>query len=399
MPTSATPANPAIARSAAPKQSRWIATARFACLAMTIGSAAAAAHAADENPIKVGHFASLTGKDASFGIVSRKGILLAVEEINAAGGLLGRPVEYLVEDIQSKAGESATAVKKLLSRDKVVAILGGNPSSNSLEAAPLCQRAGIPMMAISSTSPKVTAVGDCIFRICFIDPFQGAVLGRFARESLHARRLALLTPVTPYGVGLAGELRQKFTALGGEIVGEQKYAEGDKDFKAQLTALRSLQPDVIAVPGYYTEAALICRQARELGLTSIFIGGDGWEAPQLTELGGPAVEGAYYSTGFSADNSAPAVRDFVRRFRHRWDNTDPDSTAALGYDAMMLYADAIRRAGTTDRAALRAALASTRDFAGVTGRITIDKDRNATKSAVMMRVAAGRTEFVETVEP
>ena len=350
-------------------------------------------------PIKIGHYGSLTGKDASFGIVSRKGIMLAIEELNAAGGLLGRPVEYLVEDIQSKAGESATAVKKLLSRDKVIAILGGNPSSNSLEAAPLCQSARIPMMAISSTNPKVTTIGDYIFRICFIDPFQGAVLGRFARESLHARRLALLTPVTPYGIGLSNELRKRFTSLGGEVVAEQKYAEGDKDFKAQLTAIRTFQPDVIAVPGYYTEAALICRQARELGLSSIIIGGDGWEAPQLTELGGRSVEETYYSTGFSADNSAPQVREFVRKFRIRWDGETPDSTAALGYDAMMLYADAIRRAGTTDSTALRDAIAATKDFPGVTGRITIDRERNATKSAVIMRVKNGRSEFVETVDP
>lgn len=354
---------------------------------------------AEEATIRIGHFGSLTGKDASFGIVSRKGILLAVDEINAAGGLLGRPVEYLGEDIQSKAGESATAVKKLLSRDKVVAILGGNPSSNSLEAAPLCQNARIPMMAISSTNPKVTTIGDYIFRVCFIDPFQGSVLAKFARESLHARRLALLTPVTPYGIGLAGEMRKTFTALGGEVVAEQKYAEGDKDFKAQLTALRAFQPEVIAVPGYYTEAALICRQARELGLTGTFIGGDGWEAPQLTELGGQAVDGTYYATGFTADNSSPQVREFVRKFRARWDNETPDSTAALGYDAMMLCADAIRRAGTTDSARLRDALATTRDFPGVTGRITIDRERNATKSAVMMRVRDGRAEFVETVDP
>jgi branched-chain amino acid transport system substrate-binding protein len=209
----------------------------------------------------------------------------------------------------------------------------------------------------------------------------------------------LLTPVTPYGIGLSSELRQKFAALDGEVVAEQKYAEGDKDFKAQLTALRSFQPDVIAIPGYYTEAALICRQARELGLTGTFIGGDGWEAPQLTELGGKAVDDTYYATGFTAENSAPQVREFVRKFRARWDNETPDSTAALGYDAMMLCADAIRRAGTTDGPALRDALAATRDFPGVTGRITIDRERNATKSAVIMRVRDGRPEFVETVDP
>lgn len=367
-------------------------TTAFALLACVT-----AAHAAD--PIKIGHFGALTGKEAAFGIASRKGIVMAIEELNAAGGILGRPVEYLGEDIQSKAGESATAVKKLISRDKVVAILGGNPSSNSLEAAPLCQNARIPMMAISSTNPKVTTIGSYIFRICFIDPFQGAVLGRFAREHLHARRIALLTPVTPYGIGLSNELRKKFTELGGEVVAEQKYAEGDKDFKAQLTAIRTFRPDVIAATGYYTEAALICKQARELGLEATLIGGDGWEAPQLTELGGKAVEDTYYSTGFSADNAAPEVREFVRKFQARWNNEIPEALSALGYDAMMLYADAIRRAGTTDGPALRDAIAATKDFPGVTGRTTIDGQRNSSKPAVILRVKNGRTEFVSAVAP
>ena len=201
-------------------------------------------------PIRVGHFASLTGKEASFGVAGRKGIELAVAELNAAGGVLGRPVEYLVEDIQSKAGESATAVKKLVARDKVVAVLGANASSNSLEAAPICQAAHVPMIALSSTSPKVTAMGTYIFRVCFIDPFQGAVLAKFARTTLHAKRVALLTSATaPYSVGLSGVFRERFTADGGEIVAEQKYAEGDKDFRAQLTAIRTFKPDVIAATG------------------------------------------------------------------------------------------------------------------------------------------------------
>ena len=360
---------------------------------------AATAMAADEDPIKIGHFGSLTGKDAAFGVASRKGILLAIEELNAAGGIAGRKVEYIGEDIQSKAGESATAVKKLISRDKVVAILGGNPSSNSLEAAPLCQRAKIPMMAISSTNPKVTTIGDYIFRICFIDPFQGAVLGRFAREHLRAQRIALLTPVTPYGIGLSNELRKKFTELGGEVVAEQKYAEGDKDFKAQLTTIRTFKPDVIAATGYYTEAALICKQARELGIEATFVGGDGWEAPQLTELGGAAVENAYYSTGFSADNAAPEVQAFVRRFKARWNGEVPEALSALGYDAMKLYADAIGRAGTTEGPKLRDAIAATKDFPGVTGRTTIDVERNSSKPAVILQVRNGRTEFVAAVAP
>jgi branched-chain amino acid transport system substrate-binding protein len=359
----------------------------------------AAAAARAEDTIKIGHFGSLTGKEAAFGTATRKGIILAVEQINAAGGLLGRQVEYVGEDIESKAGESATAVKKLLSRDKVVAILGGNPSSNSLEAAPLCQRAKIPMIAISSTNPKVTAVGDYIFRICFIDPFQGAVLAKFARDHLHAQRVALLTPLSPYGIGLSNVLRQRFTGLGGEIVAEQKYAEGDKDFKAQLTAIRADKPDVIAATGYYTEAALICIQARELGLDVPVIGGDGWEAPQLVELGGKAVEGTYYSSHYSASNNSPAVQAFVKSFRARWNGETPEAVAALGYDAMMLCADAMRRAGTTDGPAVRAALAATKDFAGVTGRTTMDAYRNAAKPAVIITIRHGRPEFVTAVEP
>ena len=195
----------------------------------------------EPDAIKLGHYGSLTGKDAAFGVATRKGVLLAIEEINAKGGVLGRPLAYLVEDIQSKQGESATAVKKLISRDKVVAVIGANASANSLEAAPICQNSQIPMMAISSTNPRVTEVGDYIFRICFIDPFQGAVLAKFAHTSLKAKRVALLTAVnSPYSVGLSAVLRQDFTARGGEIIAEQKYNEGEKDFRAQLTAIKGV---------------------------------------------------------------------------------------------------------------------------------------------------------------
>jgi branched-chain amino acid transport system substrate-binding protein len=357
-------------------------------------------HAASNDPIKVGHYGSLTGKDAAFGVATRKGVLLAVEELNAKGGVLGRKLEYLVEDIQSKQGESATAVKKLISRDKVVAVIGANASANSLEAAPICQNAKIPMMAISSTNPRVTEIGDYIFRICFIDPFQGAVLAKFAHTTLKAKRIALLTSSnSPYSVGLSNVLRQRFTALGGEIVAEQKFAEGDKDFRAQLTAIRAAHPDVIAATGFYTEAALICIQARSLGLNVPVIGGDGWEAPQLTELGGKAVEGTYYSTYFSAENKAPEVRAFVERYKARWNGEAPEGVSALGYDAMYLIAAAMERAGTTEGPRLRDQIAATKNFAGVTGKTTIDAKRNSEKPAVMLTVRNGRTEFFEQVTP
>jgi branched-chain amino acid transport system substrate-binding protein len=351
-------------------------------------------------PVRVGQYASLTGKEASFGQSSHQGVVLAVEELNARGGVLGRPVEFLVEDIQSKAGEAATAVKKLIARDRVVAVLGGNASTNSLEAAPICQAAQVPMIAISSTSPKVTAMGTYIFRACFIDPFQGAVLAKFARHTLHARRVALLTSVSaPYSVGLSQVFRERFTADGGTIVAEQKYTEGDKDFRAQLTAIKARQPDAIAATGYYTEAALICRQARDLAIDVPIFGGDGWEAPQLIELGGPAVEGAYYSTHYSAESPAPEVQAFIRKFRARYDGQTPDAVAALGYDAMMLLADAITRAGTTAGPRVRDALAATKDFPGITGRTTIDADRNTSKPAIILTVKDGRMQFVGAVTP
>lgn len=372
---------------------------RFALPLLAFAAFALSVRAADDT-IKIGHYASLTGKDAAFGVATSKGIRLAVEEINAKGGVLGRKLEYLVEDVQSKQGESGTAAKKLISREKVVAILGGNPSANSLEAGPICQNAKIPMMAISSTNPKVTEIGDYIFRICFIDPFQGAVLAKFAHTSLHGKRVALLTSVnSPYSVGLSAVMRERFTALGGEVVAEQKYNEGDKDFRAQLTAVRAAKPDVIAATGFYSEAALICIQARSLGLDIPIIGGDGWEAPQLVELGGKAVEGTYYCTYFSADNQAPEVKSFVQRYRAKWNNETPEGVSALGYDAMYLIADAIKRVGSTDSVKLRDAIAATKNFPGVTGQTTIDEKRNSSKAAVMLVVKNGHSEFFEAVAP
>jgi branched-chain amino acid transport system substrate-binding protein len=274
--------------------------------------------AADGKVIKVGEFASLTGKEAAFGQSSHKGTLLAVDDINASGGVLGKNINLVYEDNQSKPGESATIVRKLISRDKVVAVLGEVASGRSLEAAPICQDNKIPMISPSSTNPKVTAVGDYIFRVCFTDPFQGKLLANFAKNSLKANRVAMLTDVAaPYSVGLAGFFREPFTANGGTLVAEQKFSSGDKDFKAQLTAIKAANPEAIFVPGYYTEAALITQQARQLGITVPLFGGDGWEAPELLQIGGSAMEGTYYSTHYSAEDTAPAVQEFVKKFRAR----------------------------------------------------------------------------------
>ena len=353
-----------------------------------------------QNSIKVGEFASLTGKEAAFGQSSHKGTLLAIEELNAAGGVLGRPFELITEDNQSKQGESATIVKKLISRDEVVALLGEVASGRSLEAAPIAQNYKIPMISPSSTNPRVTEMGSYIFRVCFIDPFQGTAMAKFAQNTLHLKKVALLTSVSsPYSVGLAKYFKETFAAIGGEITIEQKYSEGDKDFKAQLTAIKAAHVDGIFVPGYYTEAALICKQARELELDFPIFGGDGWEAPQLIEIGGAAMEGTFYSTHYSPENNSPGVQSFVKKFRARFADETPDAMAALGYDSAMVLADAIKRAGTTEHSKLRAAIAATKNYNGVTGLTTIDSHRNATKSAVVITVKDGQFKFVESIAP
>jgi branched-chain amino acid transport system substrate-binding protein len=371
----------------------------FAC-ALALACAGATAGAAAPNTIKVGEFASLTGKEAAFGQASHQGTLLAIEELNATGGVLGRKLELITEDNQSKAGESATIVKKLISRDKVIALLGEVASMRSLEAAPIAQQAKIPMISPSSTNPKVTELGSYIFRICFIDPFQGVVMAKFAKNTLHVRKVALLTSVSSaYSVGLAKYFKEQFARDGGTVALEQKYSEGDKDFKAQLTAVKAAGIEGIFVPGYYTEAALICKQAKDLGLKVPVFGGDGWEAPQLMAIGGAAVEGAYFSTHYSPENQSPAVTTFVAKFKQRWGNELPDAMAALGYDSAMVLADALKRAGTTEGPKLRDALAATKGYPGITGTTTLDAQRNATKAAVVLTVKNGQFKFVESIAP
>ena len=351
-------------------------------------------------PIKIGEIEPLTGKEAAFGQSSHRGVLLAIEEVNARGGVLGRKLQLVTEDNQSKPGESTTIAKKLVARDRVIAIINGGTSSQCLETAPVCQNARVPLIGTTATNPQVTEMGSYIFRTCFIDPFQGAVVAKFARGTLKAKRVALLTSVSStFSVGLSKVFREAFVAAGGEIVADQKYTEGDKDFRAQLTAIRAANPDAIAAMGYYTEGALICRQARELGLQMPIVSGDGWEAPELIEIGGAAVNGAYYSSHYSSESTAPEVQAFLKKYRAKYGGETPDSLAPLAYDAVMILADAIARAGTTDGPPLRDALAATKDFPGVTGRTTIDPHRNASKPAVIVAVANGRTSYVDTVSP
>jgi branched-chain amino acid transport system substrate-binding protein len=356
--------------------------------------------AADDQVIKVGEFASLTGKEAAFGQSSHKGTLMAIEEINAQGGVLGKKLKLIYEDDQTKAGESATIAEKVISDDKVVALLGEVASGRSLEAAPICQQNRVPMISPSSTNPKVTEVGNYIFRVCFTDEFQGRLIANFALDTLKAKRIALMKDVAlPYSVGLRDYFVKAYEARGGTILTEKNYSSNDKDFNAQLTAIKAENPEAIFVPGYYTEAGLIVAQARQLGITAPIFGGDGWEAPELIQLGGDAMEGTYFSTHYSAENQSPMVQDFVKKFQAKYNGETPDAMAALGYDSAMVLADAIKRAGTTDEPQLRDAIAATKDFEGVTGKTTLDANRNATKPAVIITVKDGKFKYVETINP
>jgi branched-chain amino acid transport system substrate-binding protein len=352
--------------------------------------------------IIVGMYGSLTGDGASFGQSSREGTELAVDEINAAGGLLGgRRIQLLVEDDQSRPEEASNAVTKLITQDRVIAVLGEVASRRSLAAAPVAQKFQVPMISPSSTNERVTEVGDYIFRVCFIDPFQGEVLAKFAFNDLKARRVAILRDIQQdYSVGLTDSITKNFTALGGQVLEPVSYSTGDADFKAVLTQVRSQQPDAVFATGYYPEAAIIVRQARELGMKMPILGGDGWVGDALRN-GREALNNTYISNHYSADNPDPVVQNFVKAYRARY-NREPDAIAALAYDSVKVLADALTRTGTTEGQKLRDALA-TADVQGVTGRLRINAQRNVDKPAVIQEVtyADGEVKFVykTTINP
>jgi len=353
--------------------------------------------------IVIGMYGSLTGNDGSFGQSSKEGTQLAVDEINATpdGVMKGRKFQVLIEDDQSKPEEASSAVTKLITQDKVVAVLGEVASTRTLAAAPLAQRYKVPLITPASTNVRVTEVGDYIFRICFIDSFQGEVLAKFAFNDLKARRVAILKEITSdYSVGLTESVLEHFTRLGGTVLPPVSYSAKDSDFKAVLTQIRSQKPDALFVPGYYAEAAIITRQARELGMKMPILGGDGWVGDALAG-GRDALNNTFISNHYSGDNPSPLVQNFVSSYRKRF-GRDPDAIAALAYDAVKVLADAMRRAGTTDGEKVRDALAKA-DVAGVTGQLKMNAKRNVDKPAVVQEISFvdGKVKYIykATVNP
>jgi len=341
----------------------------------------------------------MTGSEATFGQSTHNGIMLAVEEFNAAGGLAGRQVELKSYDTQGKSQEAGTVVTRLITEDKVVAVLGEVASSLSLAGGRVAQQFGVPMISPSSTNPQVTQIGDMVFRVCFIDPYQGYVVAKFTSENLKRTRVAVLYDQgQAYSKGLKDDFRKAFEALGGQIVTEQAYTGGDQDFSAQLGNIKAASPEAIFVPGYYTDVGNIALQARKLGITATLLGGDGWDSPKLTEIGGAAIEDSYFSNHYSHEEQRPEVQSFVQKFQAKY-GVVPDGLAAMGYDAARLLFDAMKRSPSLGGKDLAAAIAQTKAFAGVTGAITIDAERNARKPAVVLQVKGGKYAFAASIQP
>ena len=393
-----------------------------AVLAATILAAGCGGGGGGNDELVIGEYGSLTGGDATFGTSTKAGVEVAMAELatESQGKIGGLTVRTVVEDDQSQAQEAATAVQKLINQDRVIAVVGEVASSRSLAGGPICQAAGVPMISPSSTNPKVTQVGDCIFRMCFLDDFQGRAVAQFAFQNLGLKKVAILKDLkSVFSAGLTEFFGDAFKKLGGTIIAEQSYQAGDQDFSAQLTAIKAKHPDAIYIPGYYTEVGLIARKARELGITQPLLGSDGWESSQLLAIGGDSMNGSYYSNHWALDMPNPRLQAFLKTYRDKYGGSDPDAIAGLAYDAANVLFGCLKKiaaddpatfkafgsskAGTPERKAaeakLRDLIAATKDYAGVTGTITLDANRNASKPLVVLEVKGGKKVFNTSINP
>lgn len=348
--------------------------------------------------LKVGVVSPITGATATFGQENANGIKLAYEKIKKGKGV---KFDLIIEDDKSEAIESTNATRKLLSVDKVSVMIGAPTSSLALASAPIVQEAKIPFITPTATNVKVTQVGDYITRACFTDDFQGVVMAKFAVNTLKKKKgLILVENTSDYSKGLAKSFGEEFKRLGGTLAStdELTYAAKDTDFQSLLRKVRRANPDFIFVPGYYVEVGLLLKQARALGVNVPFLGGDGWDSPKLFEIAGEAVKGSYISNHFAPDDKSPVVQAFVKDYEKAY-GVKPGSFAALGYDSLGIVADAIKRAKSTKPSDIRDALVATKNYQGITGSITFDKDRNPTKSAVVLEATPSGYVFHSRVNP
>lgn len=355
--------------------------------------------AAPAERIQLGSVLSFTGQEAHFGETTKSAMEVAVDQINAKGGLLGKKLEVKYLDDTGDPTQAAEAASRLVNQDRVPVVIGEVASTRSMNIGQVCEQKGVVQVTPSSTNPKVTQGKRYVFRVCFTDDFQGYAGAKVAHEMLKARTAAVLEDkANAYSVGLSESFKKAFKGMGGKIAITESYQAGDTEYRAQLTKIKNARVDVLYIPGYYTDCALIATQAREVGLDILLLGGDGWDAPELLTIGGKAVEGAYFTTHAFIGEEREVLQNFVKAYRERY-GKDPDALGACGYDAVMVVADAIERAKSLEPAKIRDALEQTTDFPGVTGQITIDENHNAKKKAVVLKVEEGKFAFAGDVPP
>lgn len=373
--------------------------ASLSLLATVFAGCGSKAASGDVKEIKVGAILPLTGDIATFGQSSKNALELLAEQVNKAGGIDGKTVKFVFQDDENKPASSANVAQKLINDEKVVAIVGSIASKCSIAAGPIATSSKIPMITPTSTNPKVTIDGgEFVFRACFIDPFQGTVLAKFASDELKAKKAAVLYDVAnDYSKGLAEFFKASFEKAGGTVVAYETYNTGDQDFNAQLTKIKALNPEVLLLPDYYQTVGIIAKQARAAGITATFLGGDGWDSPDLFTIGGAAVEGGYFSNHYSPEDTAKEVTEFIAAYKAKF-NATPDALAALGYDAGKILLAAIDKADSLDGTKIAEALKAT-NGTFVSGAVTYDKDRNPIKGAVIIKTQGGKQVFAKKVNP
>jgi branched-chain amino acid transport system substrate-binding protein len=353
--------------------------------------------------IKIGLITPLSGDVKTYGESVKNSFLIAVEEANAAGGVAGMKITYVIQDDKNDATEAANVANLLVNQYHVKAIVGSVTSKTAIPVSDIIQSAKIPTITPTATNPKVTVADgkrkDYMFRSCFIDPFQGMVMAKFSRDTLRKNKAAVLYDASnDYSKGTAEVFRDGFRKLGGTVVAFEAYGKDDVDFSALITKVKASGADVLFLPDYYNKVGLIAKQAREWGLAAQLVGPDGWDSPDLVKIAGSAIEGGYFSNHYSPDDNRPEVVAWVKKYRARHGQV-PDALGTLAYDGTNLLLEAIRRAGSDDPGKIRDALASIKDFHGVTGKFTLDRNGDAIKSAAIVRIEGGRQKFVKMVNP
>lgn len=385
---------------------KLLATAITAMLAVSVFASGCGGGSKASDEIKIGVVGEMTGSNATYGASMVNGMKLAVKEVNDKGGVNGKKINLVVADDKSEPAEAANAMSKLINQDKTPVVMGIFTSSNAIAAANVSETAKVPFLAIGATNPKVTLdektgkVKPNTFRVCFIDPFQGTVGANFVLNEMKMKKAVVFVDnSSDYSKGLASFFKKAYTSNGGEIIGEEAYLQKDSDFKAVLTKIKTMNPEVLYVPGYYEEVGKIVKQAREMGMTLPIVGGDGWDSPKLAEIAGAAsLNNTFFTNHYSPDDTSEASKSFVDAYVKAY-NQKPDAPAVLGYDGARLMIDAISRAGGTDAAKVAKALAETKNYKAVTGDTSLNETHDAVKSAVIIEFKDGKQAYRATVKP